>query len=825
MKKFTSDYIFVYQPYISATLKFLSVLTVFFLGLTPGLYAQITVNGSGNYSTIQEAVNNASAGATIAVPAGVYNENITIAKSLTITGAGRTSTTIVGQSGGEATVGVNGPLTGFSLTGFTILGLDNGNPGIENGALFLRGTLSSVTIADNEIIANGDLGFATIYGSAINAITVSGNIFSGKTFTGDNPNTGDQFVINNVARAPVFFNGGGSGSRVSNLTFTDNQITAIAGTSAGGNLLVNIEAENATIKGNTFSGSTGGAIPRAALRLRGTGHSVTCNTFLSSCSNCLHIERDKFNEDPLSGATPSSVVGLASQNTFPDGGYYVSPSTSFTAIYPTSAQAQAVVTGGQTVAEAHFTATPASQTVDAGTTTSLTAVGCDGGMVSWSPGGASGASFTTPAITATTTYTATCTPAGGGCSFTATATIVVPTVTGNFEGFMQTVNCSSLTGWVWDKGKPNVPLQVGLYEGNNLITIINADKFRQDLLTANKGNGVHAYNIPTPEELKNGSAHVLTARVLNSAYQLKDSPKVLNCGVPNPAPVAPAVSPLSATVNVAYTSSQLPAFTDADPLTYGLTGLPNNLTFDGTTRVISGTPVVAGTFLLNYTASDGTTTSSASVTLTVTGTNSGTVSGNFEGFLQTVNCGVFTGWVYDKNQPNAPITVEFFEGGNSIGVVEASNFRQDLKTAGKGNGFHAFSVPTPAGVKTGTTRVIGARVLNSTYQLKDSPKTLNCPSPAPARVSAPSAEGNSLKVSVLGNPIADQVQVEVQGAEEQTLRLQINDAQGRIVAEHIVQKAGAIERQTLRVGNQPAGLLFLRVSVPGQIQTLKLLKP
>ncbi|KAA9353477.1 T9SS type A sorting domain-containing protein [Larkinella humicola] len=813
---------------LSRWLKALGGALVLLLGLTPGLFAQITIDGSGSYATIQAAIDAAPAASVIAVPAGTYNENITITKSLTITGAGRTSTTIVGQTGGaEATVMINGAITGVALSGFTIQGFDNGSAGIENAALFLRGTLNTVTITDNEFVAMGDLAFATTYGDANQTtnITVSGNIFSGKTFTGDNPSLGNQFEVANVARALVFFNGKPSGANISNLTFTNNQLTGIAGTSQGGNLLVNVEASTATIKGNTFSGSTGGPTSRSALRLRGTGMSVTCNTFLATaCTNCTYIERDRA-LDPLTGGTPSTYAGLASQNTFPAGASYLSPVSGPTAIFTSAAQAQSVASGGQTVIAALFTATPSSQTINAGTTASLTAIGCDGGTVAWNPGAGSGSPFTTPILTATTTYTATCTPAGGGCSFTATATVVVPTVTGNFEGFMQTVNCDILTGWVWDKNKPNTPLQVGIYEGDELVVIVDANKFRQDLLSANKGNGIHAYSIPTPESLKDGATHVLKAVVLNSSFQLKNSPKPLTCGVVNPAPVAPSVAPLSATVNEAYTSGALPAFTDSEPLTYGLTGLPANLNFDGTTRVVSGTPTVAGTFLLNYTADDGTTTSSTSVTLVVTGGPTPTpVTGNFEGFLQTVNCDILTGWVYDKNQPNAPITVELFEGSNSVGIVEASNFRQDLKSAGKGNGFHAFSIPTPAGLKTGTTRVIGGRVLNSSYQLKNSPKTLNCPSPS-GRVASPSAEGNGLKVTVLGNPVSNQIEVEIQGAEHQALRLQINDAQGRLVTEQAIPVAGAIERQTLRVGQQPAGLLFLRVSTAGQVRTIKLLKP
>lgn len=829
MKKFTLHELSCWQRGLKALLG----LTLLLLGTDSGLFAQITVNGTGSYSTIQEAVNAADAGATIAVPAGTYNENVTIAKSLTLTGAGRESTTIMGQSGvnAEATVMINGTISGVAVDGFKIMGIDNGAPGIENAALYLRGTLNSITIANNEIVANGDLGLITNYGNAMNNLVVNGNIFSGKTFTGDNPSTGDQFSVPNVARALIFFNGGTAGvSRISNLTFTNNQITGTAGTSVGGNLLVNVEAETATIKGNTFSGSTGGSTPRAALRVRGTGISVSCNTFQSTaCTNCLYVEHDRVAETPFATGNPSTIAGVAAQNTFPTDAAYLSPGSAPkpTYVFTSTTQAQSYAafhSTGQTVLAAGFTVSPTSQTINSGETATLTATGCDGGTISWAPGGGSDASFTTGVLTATTTYTATCTPAGGGCSFTATAAVVVPTVAGSFEGFMQTVNCNILTGWVWDRNQPNTPLQVGLYEGANLITVIDANNFRQDLLTAKKGNGIHAYNIPTPESLKDGATHILTARVLNSTFQLKDSPKALTCGVVNPAPMAPSVAPLTAPVNVAYTSSPLPAFTDSEPLVYGLTGLPANLTFNSSTRVISGTPTIVGTFLLNYTANDGTTTSATSVTLSVTGDTPPPVTGNFEGFLQTVNCSILTGWVYDKNQPNAPIMVEFFDGLNSIGVVEASNFRQDLKDAGKGNGFHAFSVPTPVGLKTGTTRVLGARVLNSNYQLKNSPKTLNCPSPS-GRVASPSAEVSSLKVRVLGNPISDLVEVEILGAENQTLRLQLNDAQGRLVTERAIQAAGAVERQTLRLSNQPAGLLFLRVSTPGQVRTLKLLKP
>ncbi|MFD2573137.1 immunoglobulin domain-containing protein [Spirosoma soli] len=82
-----------------------------------------------------------------------------------------------------------------------------------------------------------------------------------------------------------------------------------------------------------------------------------------------------------------------------------------------------------------------------------------------------------------------------------------------------------------------------------------------------------------------------------------------------------------------------------------------------------------------------------------------------------------------------------------------------------------------------------------------------------------------LSVVVLGNPVRGQeVSVEVRGAEGQPLGLQLTNLQGRTVVGRTIQKAGLVERQTFGVGDQPAGLLLLRVSTPSQSQTVKVLK-
>ncbi len=82
-----------------------------------------------------------------------------------------------------------------------------------------------------------------------------------------------------------------------------------------------------------------------------------------------------------------------------------------------------------------------------------------------------------------------------------------------------------------------------------------------------------------------------------------------------------------------------------------------------------------------------------------------------------------------------------------------------------------------------------------------------------------------LSVVVLGNPVQGaELSVEIRGAEGQPLQLYVTDSQGRAVGEQHLQRAEAVERLTVALGSQPAGMLLLQVSTPTQRQTVKILK-
>ncbi|GAB3336457.1 hypothetical protein GCM10027299_46540 [Larkinella ripae] len=401
------------------------------------------------------------------------------------------------------------------------------------------------------------------------------------------------------------------------------------------------------------------------------------------------------------------------------------------------------------------------------------------------------------------------------------------TLTGNFEGYLDKVECGTMRGWVWDRNKPNTPLTVEFFINDQSIGTASADIFRQDLKDAGKGNGAHAYSFTTPGRIKNGTTYQISARVQNSNYILKGAPKALNCpveGTPaNQPPQAPSVNPLAATVNASF-SATLPVFTDTDPLTYALSGLPGGLNFNAGSRQISGSPTETGTFTLTYSATDNQGGSnSVAIVLKVSAVSSepqGPVTGNFDGYLDKVECGSIRGWVWDRNKPNAALTVEFFANNQSIGETVADIFRQDLKNLGKGNGAHVYSFTTPASIKNGTTYQISAKVKNSNYVLSWSPKPLNCPSGS--RVAGEGAEAESVEgLTVWPNPSNGQFEVHYRLEAGSAGELSILDASGRGWYRKTVEGEGPQHQKVSLSGAQ--GIFIIQLQQGKTVKSKKII--
>jgi len=87
----------------------------------PSWYSPIHVH------TIQEGINNVTSGGVVNVASGSYSEDVTVNKSVTITGAGKTTTFLNPTYTGFNIESNNVSISGFSINGGTLYGIYSGN--------------------------------------------------------------------------------------------------------------------------------------------------------------------------------------------------------------------------------------------------------------------------------------------------------------------------------------------------------------------------------------------------------------------------------------------------------------------------------------------------------------------------------------------------------------------------------------------------------------------------------------------------------------------------------------------------------------------------
>lgn len=108
------------------------------------------------------------------------------------------------------------------------------------------------------------------------------------------------------------------------------------------------------------------------------------------------------------------------------------------------------------------------------------------------------------------------------------------------DGHVDEARCDIISGWALNRARPDAPLDVEIYDGPDLLAIVRADIFRQDLLEFGVGGGRHGFALATPANLRDGRARSISLRFAGSDLELPASPKTLTCAAPDPPPAPTA---------------------------------------------------------------------------------------------------------------------------------------------------------------------------------------------------------------------------------------------------------------------------------------------
>jgi hypothetical protein len=97
------------------------------------------------------------------------------------------------------------------------------------------------------------------------------------------------------------------------------------------------------------------------------------------------------------------------------------------------------------------------------------------------------------------------------------------------------------------------------------------------------------------------------------------------------------------------------------------------------------------------------------------------VAAEYEGSIDEIREGVVSGWARDAQRPDIPLTIELLEPGQIIDRVRADGFREDLRLAGKGAGYHGYRLTLPRHLLDGQGHTLRVRIAGSKFELPNSP--------------------------------------------------------------------------------------------------------
>jgi parallel beta-helix repeat protein len=179
-----------------------TILVLSFVGTASAMTWNVDDDGEGDFSEIQDAINNASDGDTILVHSGIYYENVVVDKSVTLRGighpvvdAGGRESAITLSADGIAVKGFNVTKSSWDGAGITISSSNNTITGntvchSNNSGIALFSS-SNNTITDNNI-SNSGCGIGLLSSGNNNDYGIGLWFSSNNTITGNNVSNNNE---------------------------------------------------------------------------------------------------------------------------------------------------------------------------------------------------------------------------------------------------------------------------------------------------------------------------------------------------------------------------------------------------------------------------------------------------------------------------------------------------------------------------------------------------------------------------------------------------------------------------------------------------------
>jgi hypothetical protein len=302
----------------------------------------------------------------------------------------------------------------------------------------------------------------------------------------------------------------------------------------------------------------------------------------------------------------------------------------------------------------------------------------------------------------------------------------------SYQGYHDSSDCAYIAGWAWDRNQPDIPIAVDIYDGSTLIATATADQFRQDLKNAGIGNGYHGFRFPTPVSLREGLSHSIRVKFAQSGTDLGFTPRPVACTGPQGFHDSVGCSSIA---GWAWYQNQpdVPVAVDIlDGATVVGTVVANvyrqDLKNAGIGNGYHGFNLPTPALLKNGQAHS-VRVRFAGTAVDLSATPRQLTCSTLEGYHDSASCSYIAGWAWDRTLPVTPVSVDIYDGANFLARTLAGVFRQDLKNAGYGDGFHGFTYPTPAQLKDGAAHTVRIRFAGSGTDLSMTPRPLTCTGP------------------------------------------------------------------------------------------------